>query len=46
MIDNKNFSPELLDAIWQNQTTAIMLLDKKFKVVYANTSTSETTWTW
>ena len=41
MINNKNFSPELLDAIWQNQTTAVMLLDKNFTVVYANTSTSE-----
>ena len=41
MINNKNFSPELLDAIWQNQTTAIILLDKNFIVIYANNSTSE-----
>ena len=41
MINNENFSPELLDAIWQNQTTSVMLLDKNFTVVYANTSTSE-----
>jgi len=41
MSNNQNFSPELLNAIWQNQTTSVILLDKSFTLVYANTSTSE-----
>ena len=41
MLNNTHFSPELLNAIWQNQTTAVMLLNESFTLIYANTSTSE-----
>jgi two-component system nitrogen regulation sensor histidine kinase GlnL len=41
MINNNNVSPDLFDAIWQNQTTSVMLLDEEFILIYANLSTSE-----
>ena len=41
MINKTHFSPELLNIIWQNQTTALMLLDESFQLIYANTSASE-----
>lgn len=41
MHNNKNFSPKLLNSIWQNLTTAVILLDKDFTLIYANDSASE-----
>ncbi|NMM40424.1 nitrogen regulation protein NR(II) [Pseudoalteromonas arctica] len=41
MLDNKNFNPELLTSIWQNLSTAVILLDQQFTLIYANNSASE-----
>ncbi|MBE0376860.1 nitrogen regulation protein NR(II) [Pseudoalteromonas prydzensis] len=41
MPNNKNFSPELLTSIWQNLSTAVILLDQQFTLIYANNSASE-----
>ncbi|KPH65275.1 histidine kinase [Pseudoalteromonas porphyrae] len=41
MPNNNIFRPELLASIWQNLTTAVILLDERFTLVYANDSASE-----
>ncbi|MBQ4834399.1 nitrogen regulation protein NR(II) [Pseudoalteromonas sp. MMG010] len=41
MTINNNVSQELFDIIWQNQSTAVMLLDENYKLIYTNNSTSE-----
>ncbi|BDF95720.1 nitrogen regulation protein NR(II) [Pseudoalteromonas haloplanktis] len=41
MPNNKSFNPELLTSIWQNLSTAVILLDQKFTLIYANNSASE-----
>ncbi|MDP2636300.1 MAG: nitrogen regulation protein NR(II) [Pseudoalteromonas sp.] len=41
MPDNKKFDPELLASIWKNLTTAVILVDKDFTLVYVNDSASE-----
>ena len=41
MPNNKKFNPELLTSIWKNLTTAVILVDKDFTLVYVNDSASE-----
>ncbi len=41
MPDNETFDPNMLNAIWQNLSTSVILLDDEFRVVYANGSCSE-----
>ncbi|GGE97352.1 nitrogen regulation protein NR(II) [Pseudoalteromonas sp. Hal040] len=41
MLSETHFNSELLDSIWKNLSTAVILLDRDFKLVYANDSASE-----
>ncbi len=41
MLSDTQFNSELLDSIWKNLSTAVILLNRDFKLVYANDSASE-----